>query len=209
MSYRGKRAMDLVLVGVSAPAWLPLLALLALVVRRNLGRPVLFRQMRPGRDALPFELLKFRTMTDARGPNGLLLPDADRLTPFGAWLRSTSLDELPELLNVIRGEMSLVGPRPLLTEYLPRYSAAHRRRHAIRPGLTGLAQVSGRNTLSWSDRFDLDVVYVDRCSFTLDLQILFRTIKPVFARTGVTSGGTATMQEFISYEQPGDDQHSC
>lgn len=175
----------------------PVLGGVALAVRRRLGSPVLFRQTRPGKDGVPFEMVKFRTMTDARGPDGHLLPDADRLPPFGRWLRSTSLDELPELWNVLRGEMSLVGPRPLLTRYLGRYTPEQARRHDVRPGITGLAQVSGRNAISWDDKFALDVQYVDRVSLGLDLRILWQTVAGVLRRDGISAAGEATMPEFL------------
>lgn len=174
---------------------LPLLLLIWLV-RRKLGSPVFFRQVRPGLNGLPFEMVKFRTMTDARGPDGLLLPDAVRLTPFGRLLRSTSLDELPELWNVLQGEMSLVGPRPLLMEYLPLYSPEQARRHAVRPGVTGWAQVNGRNAIDWDEKFELDVWYVDNQSFCLDVKIMLLTVKKVLFRDGITSEGSATMSEF-------------
>lgn len=198
--FHGKRFLDVIVLGFSAPLWLPVLGIVAVLVRLRLGRPVFFRQMRPGRDERPFELLKFRTMTDARGPDGSLLPDQRRLTPFGRWLRSTSLDELPELLNVLRGDMSLVGPRPLLMQYLPLYSDRHRRRHDVPPGLTGLAQVSGRNALTWAERFDLDVQYVERASILLDVRILARTIGIVLRREGISAQGEATMTAFTGYE---------
>jgi lipopolysaccharide/colanic/teichoic acid biosynthesis glycosyltransferase len=158
---------------------------------------VLFRQARPGRDGRPFMLVKFRTMTDARDARGELLPDDMRLTAWGRILRASSLDELPELWNVLRGEMSLVGPRPLLVSYLDRYTAEQSRRHEVRPGITGLAQVNGRNALCWEDRFALDVRYVDTCSFGLDTRILFRTIGNVVARRGISEPGQATAQEFM------------
>lgn len=199
MTYFGKRALDLALTGMSAPFWFPVLLLLALLVRLRLGSPVLFRQERPGLNGVPFMLLKFRTMTSALDETGELLPDAARLTGFGRSLRSTSLDELPELLNVLRGEMSLVGPRPLLLRYLPRYSVRHRRRHEVRPGLTGLAQVSGRNALSWQERLDLDVEYVERCNVVMDVRILWRTINAVLSRSGISAAGEATMSEFTGY----------
>lgn len=200
MAYRGKRLFDLVLVLGSAPVWLPCLALTALVVRVRLGAPVLFRQRRVGRDERVFEMIKFRSMTSQRDAAGALLPDEQRLTPFGRRLRSTSLDELPELLNVLRGEMSLVGPRPLLPQYLERYSAAHRRRHRTPPGLTGLAQVSGRNAIGWAERFDLDVAYVEQASLRLDVAILWRTVLTVLRRDGVQTEQASTMPEFTGYE---------
>ena len=197
--YRGKRALDLALTLLAAPLWVPLLAVVALAVRVRLGSPVLFRQARVGRGDRIFELLKFRTMTSARGTDGELLPDAERLPPFGRRLRSTSLDELPSLLNVLAGELSLVGPRPLLPRYLPRYSAYHRRRHDVRPGLTGLAQVRGRNALAWPARFDADVEYVEQCSLALDVRILLRTLGLVVRRQGVSAPNEATMSEFTGY----------
>src|SRR5688572_22222238 len=175
--YRGKRSLDVLLVLLSAPIWVPVIGALAVLVRLKLGSPVLFVQERPGRHARPFRLVKLRTMTGARDASGTVLPDAERLTSFGRVLRSTSLDELPELWSVLRGDMSLVGPRPLLTRYLPRYSEKHRRRHDVRPGITGLAQVSGRNAITWAEKLDLDVAYVDRCSLALDVRILWRTLR--------------------------------
>ena len=174
---------------------LPLLVL-ALLVRRKLGSPVLFRQVRPGLHGQPFEMVKFRTMTDARGADGALLPDAVRLTPFGRFLRASSLDELPELWNVLKGEMSLVGPRPLLMEYLPLYSPQQARRHEVRPGITGWAQVNGRNALGWDEKFKLDVWYVDHRSLWLDIKILWLTVKKVLVREGISAAGEATMPRF-------------
>ena len=201
-SYRGKRALDLVLVLVTSPIWVPLLLIVALLVRQRLGTPVFFRQARIGHGDREFEVIKFRTMTDARDDNGELLPDAQRLGSFGKRLRSSSLDELPELINVLRGEMSVVGPRPLLVQYLPLYSAYHRRRHEVRPGITGLAQVSGRNAISWPRRFDLDVEYVDEASFALDLKILVKTVRAIFQRRGINAPGAATMPYFTGYSSP-------
>jgi lipopolysaccharide/colanic/teichoic acid biosynthesis glycosyltransferase len=174
---------------------LPLMAL-AWLIRRKLGSPVLFCQVRPGLRGKPFTMVKFRTMTDARGPDGTLLPDAQRLTPFGSFLRASSLDELPELWNVLRGEMSLVGPRPLLMEYLPLYTAEQARRHEVRPGVTGWAQVNGRNAISWEDKFALDVWYVDNRSMCLDVRILWLTVKKVVVRDGISAPGDATMPKF-------------
>lgn len=182
------------LLGLIALA-LPLLVL-CLFIRRKLGSPVLFRQIRPGLHGQPFEMVKFRTMTDARGLDGALLPDAERLTPFGRFLRSTSLDELPELWNVLKGDMSLVGPRPLLMEYLPLYSPEQARRHAVRPGVTGWAQVNGRNAISWDEKFALDVWYVDHQSLWLDIKILWLTVKKVLVRDGISAAGEATMSKF-------------
>lgn len=193
-----KRLFDLVVVILAAPLWVPLVCVVAVLVRYKLGAPVFFRQERPGYREAIFEMIKFRTMHDDRDDQGRLLPDAARLTPFGSWLRSTSLDELPELINVLRGEMSLVGPRPLLLQYLSQYSASQRRRHEVPPGLTGWAQVNGRNTLSWEDKFALDVWYVDHGGFWLDLGILFRTVLLVFLRRGISTPGEVTMTEFRS-----------
>jgi sugar transferase EpsL len=191
-----KRGFDVALVVLASPVWLPLVAIVAVLVRMKLGRPVLFRQLRPGWKGEVFELIKFRTMRDARDPAGRPLPDAERLTAFGRWLRATSLDELPEIWNVLRGEMSLVGPRPLLVEYLGRYSPRQARRHEVRPGLTGLAQVMGRNALSWDEKFEWDVRYVETRSFWLDLRILGLTINAVIFREGISARGEATMPEF-------------
>ena len=172
------------------------LAVLAWLVRRKLGSPVFFSQVRPGLHGKPFLMVKFRTMTDARDDNGTLLPDAQRLTPFGRFLRASSLDELPELWNVLRGEMSLVGPRPLLMEYLPLYSPEQARRHELRPGITGWAQVNGRNAVSWADKFALDVWYVDHRSLWLDVRILWLTMRKVLVRDGISAPGDATMPKF-------------
>ena len=191
-----KRLLDLVLVVVSAPIWIPLLAGLALIVRLQLGSPVLFTRRRPGLHGRPFTLVKFRTMTDARDSAGLESPDSERLTRFGHLLRATSLDELPELWNVLRGEMSLVGPRPLLMEYLPLYTPQQARRHEVRPGITGWAQISGRNAIKWDDRFALDVWYVDHHSFLLDLRILALTIVRVVRREGISQEGHVTAEPF-------------
>jgi lipopolysaccharide/colanic/teichoic acid biosynthesis glycosyltransferase len=173
----------------------PLLAL-AWLIRRKLGSPVLFRQVRPGLHGKPFTMVKFRTMTDERGQDGALLPDAQRLTPFGRFLRSSSLDELPELWNVLRGDMSLVGPRPLLMEYLPLYTPDQARRHVVRPGITGWAQVNGRNAISWEEKFALDVWYVDNRSMWMDVQILWRTVRKVLVRDGISAAGEVTMPKF-------------
>ena len=172
------------------------LALLAWLIHRKLGSPVLFTQLRPGMHGKPFRLVKFRTMLDVRDASGALLPDAQRLKPFGRFLRSTSLDELPELWNVLCGDMSLVGPRPLLMEYLPLYSPLQARRHEVRPGITGWAQVNGRNSISWVDKFELDVWYVDHRSVWLDLRIMWMTVGKVFDRDGISSEGEATMSKF-------------
>lgn len=191
-----KRLLDLAVVLLAAPFWLPVLLVVAVAVRLKLGAPVFFRQKRPGLRGEIFEMMKFRTMTDARDANGKLLSDAERLTDYGKWLRATSLDELPELFNVIRGDMSLVGPRPLMVQYLPRYSPRQARRHDVLPGITGLAQVKGRNALSWEEKFEWDVRYVETRSFGLDLKILGATVKMVLFREGISAAGDATMPEF-------------
>lgn len=191
-----KRLFDLAVALIALAVLAGPLLLLALVVRARLGSPVLFTQVRPGLQGRPFRMIKFRTMTDALGADGELLPDAQRLTAFGRFLRSTSLDELPELWNVLRGEMSLVGPRPLLMEYLPLYTPEQARRHEVRPGITGWAQVNGRNALSWEDRFRLDVWYVDNHSLWLDLRILWLTVRKVLVREGISAQGEATMSKF-------------
>ena len=180
---------------------LPMLAL-AWLIRRKLGSPVLFRQVRPGLQGLPFTMVKFRNMTEERGPDGALLPDAQRLTPFGRFLRANSLDELPELWNVLKGDMSLVGPRPLLMEYLPLYTPEQARRHKVRPGITGWAQVNGRNAISWTDKLALDVWYVNHCSLWLDLQVLWRTVPKVLVREGICAPGNDTMPKFEGTEKP-------
>ena len=202
-----KRAFDLIVVIVTAPLWVPLLGIVALLVRIRLGSPIFFRQSRPGLGAQIFELVKFRSMRDARDDTGQPLTDAQRLTPFGRWLRSTSLDELPELWNVLRGDMSLVGPRPLLVQYLARYSPSQARRHEVRPGLTGLAQVMGRNGLTWEEKFAWDVRYVETHGFWLDLKIMVLTIKAVLARSGVSAEGEATMPEFNPSASPRQPSH--
>ena len=173
-----------------------MILVIALQVRRKLGTPVLFRQTRPGKRGKPFEMIKFRTMRDAIDAAGNPLPDSERMTPFGIFLRSSSLDELPELWNVLKGDMSLVGPRPLLMEYLPLYSPEQYRRHEARPGVTGWAQINGRNALSWDEKFKLDIWYVDNHSFWLDLKIIFLTIKKVVGRDGISADGEATMSKF-------------
>ncbi len=191
-----KRLFDLLASAIGLLILVVPLALLAWQVRRKLGRPVLFTQVRPGLHGRPFRMIKFRTMTDARDASGALLPDAQRLTPFGRFLRSSSLDELPELWNVLRGEMSVVGPRPLLMEYLPLYTHDQARRHEVRPGITGWAQVNGRNAISWEKKFKLDVWYVDNRSILLDIKILWLTIKKVRVRDGISAAGEATMPAF-------------
>nr|WP_291954697.1 sugar transferase [Mahella sp.] len=191
-----KRWLDFILSLCAIIVLSPLLLVVALLVRIYLGRPVIFKQKRPGLNERIFTLYKFRTMTEGKDENGYLLPDEVRLTRFGKFLRSTSIDELPELFNILKGDMSIVGPRPLLVQYLPLYNEHQRRRHEVRPGLTGLAQVSGRNAISWEDRFDLDVQYVDNVSFIGDWKIILLTVKKVFAREGINSGSSATMEPF-------------
>lgn len=192
-----KRILDIILTVLSCPIWLPGLAVLAILVYLTDGRPILFRQLRPGLHGRPFYIYKFRTMTEDHDSNGQLLPDAMRLTRTGRFLRSTSLDELPELFNVLKGEMSLVGPRPLLMQYLERYTPRQMRRHEARPGITGWAQVNGRNAITWEEKFELDVWYVYNCSVRLDLRILWHTLVKVLKREGITAEGYATMPEFI------------
>jgi len=191
-----KRLFDFVVALSLIVLMMPLLLGLMLLVRVLLGSPVFFKQVRPGLHAKPFTMLKFRTMTERRDALGNLLPDAERLTRFGRLLRSTSLDEIPELINVVKGEMSLVGPRPLLMEYLPLYSRHQLRRHDVLPGVTGWAQVNGRNLLSWEDKFELDVWYVNNRSFFLDLKIIWMTVATVFLRKGISQEGVATMDRF-------------
>ncbi|MBK9738934.1 MAG: sugar transferase [Actinobacteria bacterium] len=191
-----KRVLDVLLAMVGLVVLSPLLLVLAILVRQRLGSPVLFRQERPGLNGETFMLPKFRSMTSERSTAGDLLPDAERLTSFGRFLRSTSLDELPELWSILRGDMSLVGPRPLLMSYLPLYSAEQARRHLVRPGLTGWAQVNGRNAITWPQKFELDVWYVDHLSFRLDASILVKTVVGVVRREGVSAEGEATMPPF-------------
>lgn len=191
-----KRLFDIAVSLVGLILLSPLMMVVAAIVLVRFGRPVLFRQTRPGLNARPFEMIKFRTMTDERDADGTLLPDADRLPPTGQWLRAASLDELPELWNVIKGDMSLVGPRPLLMSYLPLYSARQARRHEVRPGLTGWAQVNGRNSLDWDSRLEADVWYVENRTFMLDLRILMRTVVAVVRRQGISAEGEATMARF-------------
>lgn len=191
-----KRLLDIIIAAAALVLLSPVLLLLAWQIRRKLGTPVLFRQVRPGRGGIPFVMYKFRTMRDAADENGRPLPDAERLTPFGRKLRAASLDELPELWNVLKGDMSLVGPRPLLMEYLPLYNTEQRRRHLVRPGITGWAQVNGRNAISWPEKFRLDVWYVENRSLLLDIKILFLTVKKVLDRSGINSEGEATVTKF-------------
>ena len=197
-----KRFLDIIVASASLAVLAVPLMLVAAAIWFTIGRPVLFRQLRPGLHERPFPLLKFRTMTDSRDDQGNLLPDAARITRLGRWLRSTSIDELPELWNVLVGDMSLVGPRPLLMEYLPLYTSEQARRHGIRPGLTGWAQVNGRNALSWEEKFKLDVWYVDNQSCGLDLKILWLTCLKVLKREGISASGEATMPRFTGTELP-------
>lgn len=192
-----KRFLDLLLAGCVLVLLAAPMLILALLVAVKLGRPVVFSQVRPGLNGKPFRMVKFRTMTDERGADGGLLPDAQRLTPFGRRLRASSLDELPELWNVLKGEMSLVGPRPLLMEYLPLYSSEQARRHEVLPGVTGWAQVNGRNAISWPNKFALDIWYVDNQNVWLDIKILWMTVRKVLVRDGISAEGEATMSRFI------------
>ncbi|HHV61373.1 MAG TPA: sugar transferase [Firmicutes bacterium] len=196
MNYWIKRGIDIAISLILLILLLPLLLIIALLVCLTMGSPVFFRQIRPGLHGKPFVMLKFRTMTNARDKKGVLLPDEERITLLGRFLRSTSLDELPELLNVLHGEMSLVGPRPLLMEYLDRYTPEQARRHEVKPGITGWAQVNGRNALTWEEKFKLDVWYVDNWSLFLDLKILWLTLVKVIKREGISAEGHATMPEF-------------
>lgn len=191
-----KRLIDITASSAALVALSPVLAVTAYKVKKNLGSPVLFKQTRPGLNGKPFEMIKFRTMKDATDSDGNLLPDSERLTPFGQKLRSTSIDELPELWNVLKGDMSLVGPRPLLLEYLPLYNSEQARRHNVRPGVTGYAQVNGRNAISWEQKFALDTWYVDNQSLWLDFKILAKTVKQVLIKDGISAEGEATMSKF-------------
>jgi sugar transferase EpsL len=192
-----KRSLDFTLSAMALLVLSPLLVLISCLVRWQLGSPVLFHQQRPGLCGRPFTLVKFRTMTDAYGDGGELLPDAQRLTTFGRFLRDSSLDELPELINVLRGELSLVGPRPLLMRYLDRYTPDQMRRHDVRPGLTGWVQVNGRNSLSWAEKLELDLWYVDHASFWLDAKIIALTVLKILKRDGINEPGEATASEFM------------
>lgn len=191
-----KRLLDVVLSFMAIIILSPVMIITAVLVRIRLGSPVIFRQRRPGKNEKIFHMYKFRSMTDNKDSKGNLLPDEKRLTGFGKRLRASSLDELPELFNILKGDMSIVGPRPLLVQYLPLYNARQRRRHEVRPGFTGLAQVNGRNSISWEDKFEWDVQYVDSISFLRDCKIIFKTIKTVAGHTGISSGTSATMEEF-------------
>ena len=196
-----KRGLDILGAAIGLIVFSPILIAFTLMIRREMGSPVFFRQTRPGRYGKPFEMVKFRTMRDAIDADGRPLPDAERLTKLGRFLRSSSLDELPELWNVLKGEMSLVGPRPLLMEYLPLYSPEQARRHEVRPGVTGWAQVNGRNAISWDEKFALDVWYVDNRSLWLDLKIIWLTIRKVVRREGISAAGEATMSRFTGTKQ--------
>ena len=191
-----KRILDILGAAIGLIVFSPIMIVISLMIRREMGSPVLFRQTRPGRHGQPFEMIKFRTMRDAIDTDGHRLPDGERLTKLGKFLRASSLDELPELWNVLKGEMSLVGPRPLLMEYLPLYSPEQARRHEVRPGVTGWAQVNGRNAISWDEKFTLDVWYVDNRSLWLDLKIIWMTIRRVIKRDGISAAGEATISKF-------------
>jgi len=191
-----KRLLDIFLSGIALILLSPVLLVVAILVRTKLGSPVLFKQERPGKDEKIFTLYKFRTMTSERDDNGELLPDEVRLTPFGKMLRSTSLDELPELINIFKGEMSIIGPRPLLVKYLPLYNDEQKHRHDVRPGLTGLAQINGRNAITWEQKFEYDVEYVNNLSFALDCKIFWGTVSAVLKREGISSATDATMEAF-------------
>jgi lipopolysaccharide/colanic/teichoic acid biosynthesis glycosyltransferase len=195
-----KRAFDIVTSLLGLIVLSPIIAITAWQIRQRLGGPVLFRQVRPGLHGIPFEMIKFRTMRDALDSDGKQLPDSQRMTPFGSFLRATSLDELPELVNVLKGDMSLVGPRPLLMEYLPLYTAEQFRRHEVRSGVTGWAQINGRNSLSWKEKFALDVWYVDNQSLLLDVKIILRTVRKVIVRDGISAEGEVSMSKFTGDE---------
>lgn len=196
-----KRLLDFLAAGLGLLLLSPILFVVAVLIKKRLGSPVLFRQVRPGMNSKPFQMIKFRTMRDAIDANGTPLPDSERMTPFGQFLRSTSLDELPELWNVLKGDMSLVGPRPLLMEYLPLYTPEQYRRHEVRPGVTGWAQINGRNALSWEEKFALDVWYVDNRSLWLDIKILVLTVKKVLFRDDISADGEVTMSRFTGTKE--------
>ncbi|WP_432211121.1 sugar transferase [Acinetobacter variabilis] len=196
-----KRHLDIIIASIALILLSPLYFYVAHKVKKNLGSPVLFRQVRPGLHGKPFEMIKFRSMKDAVDAQGNLLPDSERLTPFGKMLRSSSLDEMPELWNVIKGDMSIVGPRPLLMEYLPLYNQEQAKRHLVRPGMTGHAQVNGRNAISWEEKFKLDTWYVENQSVWLDLKIMLKTVKKVLAKDDINEAGEATMSKFTGSEK--------
>lgn len=196
-----KRLFDIISSVIFLLCFWWLYIIVAILVKKKLGSPIIFKQQRPGLNSKIFTMYKFRSMTDARNKNGKLLSDAERLPKFGKLLRATSLDEIPEIVNVLKGDMSLVGPRPLLVEYLSRYSKEQARRHEVRPGITGWAQVNGRNAISWEEKFKYDVEYVDSCSFLLDIRIIFLTIKKVFVKEGISQEGNVTMEEFKGEKQ--------
>lgn len=196
-----KRFFDILSSLIAIIVLSPVLVISAILIRTKLGSPILFKQERPGKDEKIFTLYKFRTMIDERDENGELLPDSERLTKFGKFLRSTSIDELPELFNILKGDMSVIGPRPLLVEYLPRYNAHQHRRHEVTPGLSGWAQVNGRNAISWEEKFDYDVEYVDNYSFYLDIKILFMTVRNVLKRDGISSETSETMEVFMGTQE--------
>ena len=200
-----KRLLDIVIASIALILLSPLYAFVAYKVKKNLGSPVLFRQVRPGLNGKPFEMIKFRTMKDAADAQGNPLPDSERLTPFGKMLRSSSLDEMPELWNVIKGEMSIVGPRPLLMEYLPLYNEQQAKRHNVRPGITGYAQVNGRNAISWEKKFELDTWYVENRSLWLDFKIMLKTVQKVLSKHDISAEGEATMSKFTGTSEPKDD----
>lgn len=196
-----KRILDLILSLLALIILSPLMGILAILVRIKLGKPVIFKQKRPGKNEKIFTLYKFRTMTDEKDKQGNLLPDSERLTKFGEFLRSTSLDELPELINIIKGEMSIVGPRPLLVEYLPLYNEEQKHRHDVTPGLTGLAQISGRNSIEWEEKFKEDIEYVNNITFIQDVKIVLKTFKKVFRKEGISQEGNATMKKFAGTKE--------
>ena len=200
-----KRLLDIVIASSALVLLSPVYAFVAYTVRKNLGSPVLFRQVRPGLNGKPFEMIKFRSMKDAVDAQGHSLPDSERLTPFGQMLRSSSLDEMPELWNVIKGEMSIVGPRPLLMEYLPLYNEQQAKRHNVRPGITGYAQVNGRNAISWKKKFELDTWYVENRSLWLDFKIMLKTVQKVLSKDDISAEGEATMSKFTGTSEPKDD----
>lgn len=195
-----KRLLDIVLSGLALIILSPAMLIIAFLVRINLGSPVIFRQKRPGKDEKIFVMYKFRSMTDAKDKTGKLLSDDERLTKFGKWLRSTSLDELPELWNIFKGDMSIVGPRPLLVQYLSLYNDEQKKRHTVRPGLTGMSQINGRNAISWEEKFDYDIKYINKITFVADMKIIFKTIKNVLERNGISQEGKATTDYFKGNE---------